>query len=64
MAKANPYDASDSSLIAVEYKVNATGDVWFPATIASTDSPDYTADKAEAVTQCQKISPLGVESIS
>lgn len=56
--------AATPAISKIEYKVNATGDTWFPATIASTDSPDYTADKVEAVTQCQKLSPLGVESIA
>ena len=45
----------------VLYAVNTTGDTWFQPAISSTDSPDYTADKAEALTQCQLISPEGKE---
>lgn len=52
------------AIAVVDYQVNATGDAWFPVTIASTDSPDYAADKAEAVTQCGKLSPLGQESVA
>ena len=47
----------------VLYAVNTTGDTWFQPAIASTDSPDYTADKAEALTQCQLIAPEGKEVI-
>ena len=45
----------------VLYAVKTTGDTWFQPTIASTDSPDYTADKAEALAQCTLLSPEGEE---
>ena len=48
----------------IEYQVNATGDTFFNPTIGSSDSPDYTAAKAEALAQCKILSPLGVESVS
>lgn len=49
----------------VLYAVNTTGDVWFPATVGTSDSPDYSAapDKAAAVTQCTLNSPQGEEVI-
>ena len=47
----------------VLYAVKTTGDTWFQPKIASTDSPDYTADKDEALTQCQMNSPEGEEVI-
>ena len=47
----------------VLYAVKTTGDTWFQPKIASTDSADYTADKAEALTQCQMNSPEGEEVI-
>jgi len=55
--------AYDSVLKAVTYAVNTTGDTMFPSTIASTDSPDYTADKVEANTQCVAVSPLATERV-
>jgi len=63
MAKANPFDPSDSSLVSVSYSVANTGDALFHSTIASTDSPDYTADKVEANTQCLKLNPHAVEEV-
>ena len=47
----------------VLYAVNTTGDVWFPATINTNDSPDYSdaTDKAAAVTQTAMNSPQGEE---
>ena len=53
--------AAITSLKQITYKVNTAGDAWFNSTIASTDSPDNTADKAEVLAQCQALSPLGVE---
>ena len=55
-----PYN---SVLSAVTYAVRTTGDTMFPSTIASTDSPDYTADKVEANTQCVAVSPLATERV-
>ena len=54
----------ESVLSSVEYAVNTTGDTMFHSTIASTDSPDYTADKVEANTQCVAVSPLAVEKVA
>jgi len=48
----------------IEYSVAATGDTWFQPTISTSDSPDYTAAKAEAATQCAVMSPLGVEKVA
>ena len=47
----------------VLYAVNTTGDVWYPATISTNDSPDYSdaTDKAAAVTQTALNSPQGEE---
>ena len=47
----------------VQYAVNTTGDVWFPATVGTSDSPDYSTapDKANAVAQCALNSPEGEE---
>ena len=56
--------ANITSISGIDYKVKTTGDAWFQPTVGSTDSPDYTADKAEAVTQCQKLSPNGSESVA
>ena len=64
MAKANPYDASDSSVTAVTYSVSTTGDALFQPTISSSDSPDYTTAKAEANTQCLVMNPLAQEIVS
>ena len=57
------YNPKTNSVTAVDYAVPATGDTWFQPTIASSDSPDYTAAKTEAVTQCGVMSPLGQESV-
>ena len=51
------------SISKIEYSVAASGDPFFQPAIASSDSPDYTADKAEALAQCKKLSPLGVEEV-
>jgi len=48
----------------VLYAVNASGDVFFRPTIASTDSPDMTADKAEALAQCEMMSPQGEQVVA
>lgn len=53
--------AYQSLVQSVEYAVNASGDAIFQPYIASTDSPDYTADKVEANVQARKLSPLAVE---
>lgn len=53
--------AYNSVLKEVRYTVNTTGDAMFNATITSTDSPDYTADKAEVNTQCVAVSPFASE---
>ena len=45
----------------VLYAVHRSGEAWYQPTVASTDSPDYDADKTEALTQCQLISPEGQE---
>ena len=59
------YDPSATPVISsIESSVAADGDTWFQPTIASSDSPDYTADKSEAVTQCGVLSPLGEQKIS
>ena len=59
------YDPSATPVISsIEYSVNTTGDTWFQPTVASSDSPDYTATKAEAATQCAVMSPLGTEVVA
>ena len=50
--------------LTVEYMVNTSGDALFNPTIASSDSPNYTADKVEANTQCLKLSPDAVEVVA
>ena len=42
----------------ISYVVAADGNAIFQPTIASSDSPDYTAAKAEANTQAVVMSPL------
>ena len=54
----------DSVLKQVKYAVKTTGDAMFCSTIGSTDSPDYTADKVEANTQCVAVSPLATERVA
>ena len=56
--------AYDTVVKEVKYAVNTTGDAMFNSTIGSTDSPDYTADKAEANTQCVAVSPLATERVA
>ena len=56
--------AYDSAIKQVKYAVKTTGDAMFPSTIGSTDSPDYTADKVEANTQCVAVSPLATERVA
>ncbi len=50
----------------VLYAVNTTGDAWYPATVGTSDSPDYSTnpDKAAAVTQCALNSPEGEEVVA
>ena len=50
----------------VYYAVKATGDAWFPSTIRTSDSPDYSADpdKAAAVAQQAINSPEGQERVA
>ena len=43
----------------VLYAVATTGDTWFQPTIAESDSVDYTARKAAALSQCEMNSPQG-----
>ena len=54
-----------STITSIEYAVAVTGNTWFLPTIAASDSPDYSSatDKAEALAQCQKLSPLGVQVV-
>lgn len=52
------------SISKIEYVVAKTGDPFFQPTLASTDSPDYTQDKTEALAQCKKLSPLGTEAVA
>ena len=53
-----------SAVKEVKYAVNKTGNAMFMSTIGSTDSPDYTADKVEANTQCVAVSPLATERVA
>ena len=53
-----------SALKQVKYAVKTTGDAMFNPTIGSSDSPDYTAKKAEANTQCVAMSPLATERVA
>ena len=53
-----------AAISAVTYAVNTTGDAMFTSTIGSTDSPDYTADKTEANTQCVAVSPAAAERVA
>lgn len=55
---------STPAISSITYAVNTTGDALFQPTISSSDSPDYTSDKAEANTQAVVLSPLAVESVS
>ena len=54
----------NSAISAVTYAVKVTGDAMFNSTIGSTDSPDYTVDKAEANTQCVALSPGATERVA
>tara|TARA_B100000214_G_scaffold273395_1_gene203590 strand:- start:786 stop:968 length:183 start_codon:yes stop_codon:yes gene_type:complete len=47
----------------VLYAVPASGDTWFQPTIASSDSPDYTADNTEALAQCEMMNPQGEQVV-
>jgi hypothetical protein len=47
----------------VLYAVPVSGDTWFQPTIASSDSPDYTADKTEALAQCEMMNPQGQQVV-
>ena len=48
----------------VRYAVKTTGDSMFHPSIRTDDSPDYTAKKAEANTQCVAVSPLATERVA
>ena len=54
------YDATHT----VYYAVKTTGDAMFNPTIRSSDSPDYTAKKVEANTQCVAMSPNATERVA
>ena len=54
----------NAAISAVTYAVKTTGDAMFTSTIGSTDSPDYTADKTEANTQCVAVSPAAAERVA
>ena len=56
-------DPRNPAFSRVLYAVNATGDVWFPVTVGTSDSPDYSAapDKAAAVAQQAIMNPSGEE---
>tara|TARA_R100001463_G_scaffold124345_1_gene181293 strand:+ start:1009 stop:1203 length:195 start_codon:yes stop_codon:yes gene_type:complete len=56
--------ASSPVIQSITYSVTTTGDAMFPSTIGSTDSPDYTADKVEANTQCVALNPLATERVA
>ena len=56
--------AYNSVLKQVRYAVKSTGDPMFLSTIGSTDSPDYSAKKAEVNTQCVAVSPLAIERVA
>ena len=47
----------------VLYAVPATGDTWFQPTIAESDSVDYTARKAAALSQCVMMNPQGEQIV-
>ena len=47
----------------VLYAVPASGDTWFQPTVASSDSPDFTADKTEALAQCVMMNPQGEQVV-
>ena len=53
-----------SALHQVRYAVNTTGDAMFTSTIGSSDTPDYTAKKVEANTQCVAVSPGATERVA
>lgn len=57
------YDPSNTVHTQVAYAVTAVGDPLFTATIQSSDSPDYTAAKVQALSQCQINSPEGVHRV-
>ena len=58
------FDPSATPILqTITYNVTTTGDSLFHSTIASSDSPDYTADKAEVSTQCVAVSPLAEERV-
>ena len=56
--------AYTSAVKQVRYAVKTTGDAMFHSTIGSTDTPNYTTDKAEANTQCVVVSPLATEIVA
>ncbi len=51
------YDPSNTSFTKTYYTVKTTGDTWFKPTLGSSDSPDYTASKTQALTQCLRMTP-------
>ena len=57
---ADNYDAE----LKVYYAVKTAGDAKFHSTIRTSDSPDYTAKKAEANTQCTAVSPNANERVA
>ena len=67
MAKANPYDASDISVVPA-YVVSTTGDNFFQpgncqAPSNSHDNPDN-GTTAQKLASCQALSPSGVELVA
>ena len=48
----------------VLYAVNTSGDTFLNPTIGVSDSPDYTADKANALAQSKLNSPQGEEVVA
>ena len=59
-------DPRNPAFARVLYAVNTAGDVWFPATIGTSDSPDYSdaTDKAAAVAQVAILNPSGEEVVA
>ena len=51
------YNPNSTSFAKVYYTVNTTGDTWFTPTIQASDSPDYTANKTQALAQCGRMMP-------
>ncbi len=51
------YDPSSTAFAKIYYTVKTTGDTWFKPTLGSSDSPDYTASKTQALAQCLRMMP-------